>query len=97
MPRSTEQIEPPPAATLSTATAGDATRTPPTAWVGSRSTVPSIRATSVEVPPMSKASARGRPERTAARAAPAAPPAGPEEARLSARTTRPEPKAPRTS
>ncbi len=39
---------------------------------------PSQRATSVLVPPMSKAITRGKPERRPARAAPTTPPAGPE-------------------
>src|ERR1700709_1858953 len=71
-------MEPPPAATLSIARAGATRWASPTRCSKRYSKSPSQRATSVLVPPMSKAITRGNPDRRPARAAPTTPPAGPE-------------------
>jgi len=74
---SARQIEPPPAATVSMARAGDSRRTGPTRCSKTYSKSPSKRATSVLVPPMSKPITRPAPVRRPTIAAPTTPPAGP--------------------
>ena len=64
------QIEPPPAATLSMARAGATRWASPTRCSKRYSKSPSQRATSVLVPPMSKAITLPKPDRRPARAAP---------------------------
>ena len=77
-PFSTRQMEPPPAATVSIASAGATSRASPTWCSKTYSKSPSNRATSVLVPPMSKLITRSYPAPRPTRAAPATPPAGPE-------------------
>ena len=78
-PASIQAIEPPPAPTVWMSTVGSRTGSPPTARSAARSAAPpSIRQTSVDVPPMSKESASPKPAARATRAAPTTPPAGPE-------------------
>ena len=78
-PASRQAIEPPPAPTVWRSSIGSATGRPPTGRAPvSRAAPSSITQTSHDVPPMSKQSASGSPDASAAHAAPAAPPAGPD-------------------
>src|SRR3990167_1641330 len=78
-PRSNQAMDPPPAPTLWMSSMGTATGTPPTlpSFVVASSPL-SSRATSVEVPPISKLMTRWRPASRARARAPTIPPAGPE-------------------
>jgi hypothetical protein len=72
-------MEPPPAPTVCTSTLGSRIGRPAIVRTRERSADPSvIRQTSVDVPPMSNAMAFAKPARSATRAAPTTPPAGPD-------------------
>jgi hypothetical protein len=74
---------------------GALTRTPPTRVSKPRCTSPSsISETSVEVPPMSKPTARVKPAAAATRAAPTTPPAGPDSSAVGPRKRSPSVRPP---
>lgn len=70
-------MEPPPTPTVCMSIMGTFTGYPAMADSRVRGSSPSIRATSVEVPPMSKMISLWKPARLAMACAPTAPPAGP--------------------